>query len=221
MQSQQSAHYAVTLKKGAAALNFPLDEEKIALFIDYLMLFIKWNAHYNLSAIREPSAMLSKHLLDSLSIASFIEDSNKKRFIDVGTGGGLPGIPMAFCFPDKHFTLLDSAGKKTRFLFQVKQSLSLDNVSIENSRVEQFQADNRDANLLYDVVLSRAFSSLSQMTTGCAHLIAPGGEFWAMKGVYPKHELSDIEKHYKVLDCYKLQVPGNIGERCLVKIKPF
>ncbi|MFT5085256.1 MAG: 16S rRNA (guanine527-N7)-methyltransferase [Lentisphaeria bacterium] len=221
MIQEQSAHYSTLLEQGSAALGFPLTESQIKQLLDYLALFIKWNGSYNLSAIRDPLEMINKHLLDSLSIAPFIARSKGSRYIDVGTGGGLPGIPMAICFPEKQFTLLDSAGKKTRFLFQVKQSLALANVSIENTRVEHHRPDDKNSNLLHDGVLSRAFTSLAQMTSFCKHLITPEGEFWAMKGVYPKHELSELEKHYIVVDCHRLQVPGDIGERCLVHIKPL
>lgn len=174
----------------------------------YLELFIKWNKSYNLSAIRDPQEMVGKHLLDSLSVA---EHLTGERFIDVGTGGGLPGIPLAITFPERHFTLLDSAGKKTRFLFQVKQALGLHNVQVENRRVESFLPDE-----LYDGVISRAFASLQDMTDYCHHLLKPGGHFWAMKGVFPEHELSELKKHYIFEHNFPLQVPGVTGERCLI-----
>ena len=206
-----SALYSKQIKQACQQLVAIPSEEQIEALGVYLDLFIKWNGSYNLSAIREPEQMISKHLLDSLVIAPLLTG---ERFIDVGTGGGLPGIPLAICFPQRHFTLLDSAGKKTRFLFHVKQALKLDNVQIENCRVESYQPVE-----CYDGVVSRAFASLKDMVDGCAHLLTENGKFWAMKGVFPDHELSELEKHYMVEASYSLQVPGVDGERCLVVIK--
>ncbi|WP_221628033.1 16S rRNA (guanine(527)-N(7))-methyltransferase RsmG [Teredinibacter franksiae] len=185
-----------------------LTDAQISALEAYLELFIKWNKAYNLSAIRDPEEMVTKHLLDSLSIAHLLEG---ERFIDVGTGGGLPGIPLAITYPNKHFTLLDSAGKKTRFLFQVKQALGLDNVEIENRRVEAFKPEP-----LFEGVISRAFASLKDMIDNCQHLIKENGKFWAMKGVFPDHELSELEKHYMVDASHALQVPGLEEQRCLI-----
>ncbi|WP_245929448.1 16S rRNA (guanine(527)-N(7))-methyltransferase RsmG [Agarilytica rhodophyticola] len=196
-------------------MNYPLESSKISLLLDYLELLIKWNSAYNLSAIRDPEQMLYKHLLDSLSVAPFVEGSLAKHFIDVGTGAGLPGIPLAICYEDKQFTLLDSAGKKTRFLQQVVHTLGLKNVKVVNTRVESYVPEQG-----YDVVISRAFASLTDMIQWCKHLLTPDGQFWAMKGVFPQDELSDVEKHYMVESCSKLQVPGDVGERCLLIIKP-
>lgn len=199
---------AERLSKGAQQMGVAIDEQQISQLTDYLTLFKKWNKAYNLSAIREVSQMVDRHLLDSLSVVPYIEG---KRVIDVGTGGGLPGIPLAIMFPDKHFTLLDSNGKKTRFLFQVKTELGLNNVHIENTRVESYKPEQ-----LFDGVISRAFSSLKDMTDNCQHLLEPAGVFYAMKGVYPQHELSDLEKHYKVCATYVLKVPGEEGQRHLL-----
>lgn len=203
------------LTRGCEDINYPLGTTKIALLLNYLDLLIKWNSAYNLSAIRDPEQMLYKHLLDSLSIAPFVEKCSAERFIDVGTGAGLPGIPLAICYPEKHFTLLDSAGKKTRFLQQVVHSLGLNNVRVINTRVEKYVPEQG-----YDVVISRAFASLLDMIQWCRHLLTNGGQFWAMKGVFPQDELFDVEKHYMVESCSKLQVPGDVGERCLLIIKP-
>jgi len=200
--------YQTLLTTACQQLTFKPSRGQLDALNVYLELFIKWNNAYNLSAIRDPNEMVVKHLLDSLSVAHLIDG---ERFIDVGTGGGLPGIPLAICFPHRHFTLLDSAGKKTRFLFQVKQTLKLDNVQVENCRVESYQPEK-----LYDGVISRAFASLRDMTDYCQHLIHEDGKFWAMKGVFPDHELSEMEKHYKVFASYPLQVPGLEEQRCLV-----
>lgn len=207
----EDKHFAEQLKNGAKRLNLALDSSKITKFIAYLQQFIKWNNAYNLSAIRDPEQIISKHLLDSLSVASTIEGN---RFIDVGTGGGLPGIPLAIVFPERTFTLLDSNGKKTRFLFQVKQLLELDNVDIVDQRVESFTPAPR-----FDGVITRAFSSLKIMTESCDHLLDDGGRFWAMKGVFPQDELRQLEKRYIVEATFELEVPGVDGERTLVVLR--
>jgi len=200
------------LVSGAQQLGLDLKLQQIEQLVAYLRLFDKWNHAFNLSAIREPAAMVKLHLLDSLSVASVLQG---ERFIDVGTGGGLPGIPLAIKFPRKSFTLLDSAGKKTRFLFQVKQELGLDNVTVENRRVEQFHPPQK-----FDGVISRAFASLPDMVTSCGHLRTPEGRFWAMKGQVPVEELREIEPDFTLEHCHSLQVPGVEAQRCLLVIKP-
>lgn len=209
--TSEYARFAEQIHDGAKRLNFELDSGKITNFTAYLEQFIKWNKAYNLSAIRDPEQIISKHLLDSLSIASLIEGN---RFIDVGTGGGLPGIPLAIAFPERSFTLLDSNGKKTRFLFQVKQLLELDNVEIVDHRVESYHPEPR-----FDGVITRAFSSLKTMTESCDHLLNDDGRFWAMKGVFPEDELRQLEKRYIVEATFKLDVPEVGGERTLVVLR--
>lgn len=208
------------LEKGVKQLELDVSDKQLNLLLDYIELFDKWNRAYNLSAIRDISEMVSRHLLDSLAVMShvkaYFDSSDAQRFIDVGTGGGLPGIPLAIMFPDKSFTLLDSNGKKTRFLFQVKTELKLSNVTVENNRVEKYQPEEP-----FDGVISRAFASIEDMTDGCAHFLKPGGYFWAMKGIYPVDELAAVEKNYTVADSHRLQVPGSDGERHLLLIQPL
>lgn len=206
--------FAEVLRSGAGELGLMLEASIEESLLDYLRLFIKWNQAYNLSAIRDPEEMLYKHLLDSLAIVPQMQASSAKRVIDVGTGGGLPGIPLALCCPDKHITMLDSAGKKTRFLLQTVHTLGLKNANVENLRVETYRPDSP-----FDIVVSRAFASIPDMIGGCEHLLSKEGEFWAMKGVFPQDELSPLGSCYKVDSCSTFQVPGNIGERCLVVIK--
>lgn len=201
------------LCSGLDKLALSLSDEKINALMAYHEAFVKWNRAYNLSAIRDPQEMIYKHLLDSLSIVNLFAEHSAKRVIDVGTGGGLPGIPLAICFPDRQFSLLDSAGKKTRFLLQTAHALGLSNVEVLNKRVEEHRPEEG-----FDIVISRAFASISDMLQWCSHLIHEKGEFWAMKGVNPVDELSGLAKHYKVENCFQLQVPGDIGERCLVVI---
>lgn len=198
------------LSRGLKLMGMTVAPEQQQLLVNYLCLFEKWNKAYNLSAIREREQMVSRHLLDSLVVAPHLRGEN---FIDVGTGGGLPGIPLSILWPQKKFTLLDANGKKTRFLFQVKTELKLANVTIENRRVEEFIPPQK-----FDGVISRAFASLSDMVQGCHQLLLPEGRFWALKGVYPTDELSALEKHYNVEACHRLDVPGCDGERHLLEL---
>lgn len=202
------------LVDGLAALGLSLRDRQIGDLLAYLDLLEKWNRSYNLSAIRDKEQMLIKHLLDSLALVPYVIKDDGQRYIDVGTGAGLPGIPLAIVFPDRHFSLLDSAGKKTRFLTHVQHSLSLSNVRVLHQRVETYRPPE-----LYHRVLSRAFASLEDMTRLCQHLLTPQGEFWAMKGIFPADELSKVAKHYIVSEHHRLAVPGDPGERCLLVLQ--
>lgn len=200
------------LLQGINQIGFNVSEQQENLLMRYLSLFIKWNKAYNLSAIRNPADMVVLHLLDSLVVVPHFCGSH---VLDVGTGGGLPGIPLAILFPDCQFTLIDSAGKKIRFLFQVVNELGLTNVDVQNQRVEKFQPVDK-----FDVIISRAFASITDFV-GCSHhLLANGGTFWAMKGQNPLDECKQIEQDYRVVDYHTLDVPGLDAERCLVKIQP-
>ena len=202
------------LQRYLPELGLDLSAAQCGALLAYWQLFLKWNAAYNLSAIREPRAIFYKHLVDSLVVVRYVQETRARRVIDVGTGGGLPGIPLAICLPDCHFTLLDSAGKKMRFLFQVKHALGLDNVELAQTRVETWRPDQG-----YEIVISRAFSSLKSFTRLCTHLLVPEGEFWAMKGQWPEEELREMEKHYIVRHNHQLQVPGVDADRCLLIIQ--
>lgn len=190
-----------------------LEKDTLRKLHAYFILLLKWNKAFNLSAIRDPEEALYKHLVDSLSVQPGFAEHECGNIIDVGTGGGLPGMVLAICHPERNFTLLDSAGKKIRFLFQVRQSLGLSNVQLENRRVEQFQPDQA-----FDLVISRAFTSLKNFTELTGHLLEPDGEFWAMKGQFPEQELSEMGKHYIVAKHQPLTVPGVDGERCLIRL---
>ena len=200
------------LLEGLKNLGLEVSESQIDLLMRYLAMFVKWNKAYNLSAIRDPKAMVTLHLLDSLAVAPHFVGHN---VLDVGTGGGLPGIPLSILFPNTRFTLLDSAGKKIRFLFQVVNELGLKNVQVQNVRVETFAPVDK-----FDVIISRAFASVMDFVSGSRHLLATGGAFWAMKGQNPVDELSQIQKHYIVAAFQPLQVPGLDAERCLIKLQP-
>jgi len=205
------------LLNGAAQMGVAPGERQTEQLLAYIREFEKWNKAYNLSAVRDVTQMVARHLLDSLSVVPWIARSPYPLacMIDVGTGGGLPGIPLAIMFPEKTFTLLDSNGKKTRFLFHVKTLLGLDNVTVENRRVEEFAPAG-----LFQGVISRAFASLQDMTEGCAGLLAPGGIYLAMKGLFPEDELVPIAGKIRLVETVKLQVAETDGERHLLILQP-
>ncbi len=211
ISEDKKADLLVELGAGLEQLNINATDEQKNLLIDYLCLLQQWSQAYNLTAIKNVGDMLYLHILDSVVIAPYCEGVN---FIDVGTGAGLPGIPLAILFPDKHFTLLDSNGKKTRFLFHVKTSLGLHNITVVQSRVETYQADH-----LFDGVLSRAFASIGDMLAGSEHLLAENGHFYAMKGLSPTNELADVSESIRVEHNYSLQVPGVDAERHLTVLQ--
>ncbi|MCS5587942.1 MAG: 16S rRNA (guanine(527)-N(7))-methyltransferase RsmG [Porticoccaceae bacterium] len=199
------------LERGIHSLGVPYRAEQIDQLLAYLAMLERWNKAFNLTAIRDPIQMIRLHFLDSAAVHQYIQGAT--RIIDVGTGPGLPGIPLAILNPQINFTLLDSNGKKTRFLFQAISELGLPNVQEINQRVEKYQPDAQ-----FDIVVSRAFSSISDMLKQCEHLVANNGFFLAMKGKKPDSELSQITKAYKVVDLSRLYVPQIDGERHLIKI---
>jgi 16S rRNA (guanine527-N7)-methyltransferase len=203
-------HLAPILEAGMQQMGVEYSSEQRDKLLAYLQLLITWNKAYNLTAIRDPGQMIKLHLLDSLTLLPHVVGG---RLIDVGTGAGLPGIPLAIMCPDRDFTLLDSNGKKTRFLFQARCDLGLSNLKEINSRVEEHKPK-----VAYDAVLSRAFTSIADMVEKCSHLLSPEGLFLAMKGKFPESELSEVGKDYKVDASHTLQVPGVDGERHLIVI---
>jgi 16S rRNA (guanine527-N7)-methyltransferase len=199
------------LDNGLAALGIEASDQQRERWLAYVALLAKWNKAYNLTAVRDPREMISRHILDSLSIAPHILG---QRLLDVGAGAGIPSIPLAILWPTRQITALDSNGKKTRFMEQVKNELRLDNFNVIQSRVEDFKTD-----LLYDGILSRAYASLGDFVDSSQHLLAPGGTFWAMKAVIDSNELSEVLKPYKVSTCLPLHVPGCVAERHLIAIQ--
>lgn len=199
------------LKQGIKQLALSITEQQQALLLDYLELLAKWNKAYNLTAVRDINEMVSRHLLDSLSIVPYIKGN---YWLDVGSGGGMPGIPLAIIFPDTEFTLLDSNGKKTRFLTQVALQLKLTNVNVVNQRVESFHVKQP-----FTGIVSRAFSSLVEFINLTKHLAGEETEWLAMKGVYPEQELQSLPAEFKVEADYQLTVPNCEGQRHLLIIK--
>lgn len=199
---------------GAAAQSISLTDVQAELLTRYVELLAKWNKAYNLTAVRDPVEMVSRHILDSLSIVPFVEG---ERLLDVGSGPGLPGIPLAIMYPEKQFTCLDSNGKKTRFMTQAKTELGLTNVTVINDRCESVQVEQP-----FDVITSRAFSSLIDMLNGTSHMISPEGKFLAMKGLYPEDELQDLTQQrtdVTLSESHILDVPGCEAQRHLVILK--
>lgn len=180
-------------------------------FLQYLNLMRHWNRVYNLTAIHDPKEMILLHIIDSLSISSYLQGT---RIIDVGTGAGLPGIPLALIHPDKHFTLLDSSSKKTRFLTQVMIDLKLKNIEIISARCEDFQSAYP-----FDSIVSRAFASLKVMLETTQHLSGEQSLFLAMKGTYPLQELQDIPGNFKMSAVHPLIIQGLNAERHLICLK--
>ncbi|WP_116475444.1 16S rRNA (guanine(527)-N(7))-methyltransferase RsmG [Zobellella maritima] len=179
--------------------------------VELVALLNKWNKAYNLTSVRDPDAMLVRHIMDSLVVSPYLQG---QRFIDVGTGPGLPGLPLAIINPDKQFVLLDSLGKRIRFIRMAVHHLGLANVEAVQSRVEDFHPEQK-----FDGVISRAFASLDDMLGWCGHLPTADGRFLALKGQYPEQELATLPAHLELQRVYPLTVPEQEGDRHLVVIK--
>lgn len=204
-------HLCKLLQTGIERLKLSISSEQQEKLLSYLESLNKWNQAYNLTSVRDPKEMISKHLLDSLALIPWITGD---RIIDVGTGAGLPGIPLAICMPEKQFVLLDSDGKKTRFLTQVVFQLGLSNVKIEQARVEEYVPE-----VLLDVVLTRAFSDLQEMLQKTRHLCSNNGLFLAMKGQKPENEIREIGEEFKIQKIMPLTIPGSNAKRHVVIIE--
>ncbi|WP_119395144.1 16S rRNA (guanine(527)-N(7))-methyltransferase RsmG [Salinibius halmophilus] len=198
------------LMSGAKALDITLSEAQQSALLRYHALLVKWNKAYNLTAVRDPMEMVSRHLVDSLSVLPFID---RKTVLDVGSGGGMPGVMIAICQPDTQVVSLDSNGKKTRFLQQVKIDLQLDNFSVEHTRLEQYEPEQK-----FDMITCRAFASLRDMVNWSQQALADTGVWVAMKGVYPHDEIADLPAWAKVSKVTEIDVPQSDGERHIVHI---
>ncbi len=201
---------AAQLKEGLAALPIEVDEFQQQQLLDYVQLLQRWNQVYSLTAVRTPSQMISRHLLDSLALMPYVRGT---RVLDVGSGPGLPGIPLAVCRASTHMTLLDSNAKKTRFLLQAVQALKLGNVEVLKQRVEAYFPTPR-----FDTVIARAFGSLTTLVRQAGHLVAPLGCLMVMKGGVPKDELNELGEVRDAIEVVRLQVPQVDAERHLVII---
>lgn len=193
-------------------IGISLTETQSERLLSYLSLLLKWNKAFNLTAITNPEEALNLHLLDSVSVSPAIAAYDS--LLDVGTGGGLPGIPLAILNPEKQFTLLDTNSKKTRFLKQVVYELGLDNVTVINQRVQDF--DNQSG---YACILSRAFASLSDMVQWTEHLLADKGHWLAMKGQYPQQELDELPETVELVEAQQVKLPGINANRWFIYLK--
>ncbi len=213
MSAIQVSVQAEQLAQGISELGLQLSKSQQAQLLAYLALLIKWNKAYNLTAVRNPDEMVSRHLLDSLSVVPAVAEAGD-NWLDVGSGGGMPGIPLAIVFPQRRFTLLDSNGKKTRFLTQVKLELKLDNLDVVQSRVEAFTPTEK-----FDGICSRAFSSLADFANWTRHLSHVDSHWLAMKGVHPDDELQVLPDDFRLEHSHVLKVPGCQGQRHLLILR--
>jgi len=209
-QAQQQV-FRGCLADSSTILNLVLSDIQLDKLVSYLVLLNKWNKTYNLTAVRDPEAMLYRHLVDSLSIVQFISGT---RVLDVGTGPGLPGIPLAIMYPDKQFALLDSNIKKTRFLTQSVIELGLTNVEVRHGRVEE-QVFKQP----FDHIVSRAFAALDKMVELSHMHLAKNGQFLAMKGLDPVNEQEALGEQYEIKKTISLDVPGCEAQRHLIIIE--
>jgi 16S rRNA (guanine527-N7)-methyltransferase len=206
------AAVAPLLADGIKALDLELDDRQHTQLLDYLALLFKWNSVYNLTSVRDPLQMVTHHLLDSLAAVPAF--AGAAHVLDVGAGGGLPGIVLAIARPGMQVSLIDTVHKKTAFLKQVKAELELSNVTVYTDKVQQLRVEQP-----FDVITSRAFADLSDFVNWSGHLLAEGGQFIALKGVAPPDEQERLPDEWKVSRLQALQVPGLNAERHLVFIE--
>jgi 16S rRNA (guanine527-N7)-methyltransferase len=200
-----------TLLDGARALGLDLDESQVARLTAHLDLMDEWNERMNLTAIRERPAQITKHVLDSLSVLPWLRG---RRVADVGSGAGFPGIPLAIVAPGVHFALVESVGKKCRFLEHVRDNLGLENVEVVQARAEALKPDAR-----FETVLARAVGPVADLVRNAGPLVAGGGRLLAMKGRFPEEELARKLNGWKVVAVHPLRVPGlEDEERHLVEL---
>jgi 16S rRNA (guanine527-N7)-methyltransferase len=205
---------AAVLAEGIAEMGLTVPPEQQERLLDYLTLMAKWNAVYNLTSLRDPMQMVTHHLLDSLAAVPAF--AGVASVLDVGSGGGLPGVVLAIVRPDMKVAMIDTVHKKTAFLTQVKAELALTNVTVYTARVEQLQVADADR---FDVITSRAFADLSDFVNWSAHLLAPNGRYIALKGTAPQDEQQRVPAEWTVSRVEPLHVPKLGAERHLVHIE--
>ena len=198
------------LHRGISSLSLNCREEQLVSLLAYIDLLKKWNSAYNLLGANETPDLVSRHILDSLSINPHIEGN---LIADIGAGAGLPGIPLAILNPDKHFVLIDSNGKKTRFMFQAKIQLGLGNITIENCRIEHYQSKQQ-----IDMVMCRAFSTLTDALAMLQPIFMDSCRLLAMKGFYPHDEIAQLPEGFELTKSIKLEVPGSESQRHLIEV---
>ena len=205
------------LSEGVAELGLALSDAQLDKLLDYVALLAKWNAVYNLTAIRDPRQMLNQHILDSLSIVPHLASLGPSSVLDVGSGGGLPGIVLAIVLSDWTVTLNDVVHKKTAFQAQAKTELGLTNLSVVTGRVETLKP-GVEVPAKFDVIVSRAFAELADFVTLARHLVAEKGAIWAMKGVRPDGEIERLPAGSHAKQIIRLKVPSLEAERHLVEV---
>jgi len=205
------------LRQGAGELGLDLTESQHNKLLDYVALLGKWNAVYNLTAIRDPKQMLIQHILDSLSIVPRLAPRGASSALDVGSGGGLPGIVLAIVLPDWTVTLNDIVHKKTAFQAKAKAELGLANLSVVTGRVETLRP-GVEVPAKFDVIVSRAFAELSDFVTLARHLVAERGAIWAMKGIRPESEIERLPEGARAKQIIRLKVPSLDAERHLIEV---
>jgi 16S rRNA (guanine527-N7)-methyltransferase len=215
MKNFDRAALAQVLAEGIADMQLAVSPAQQEKLMDYLGLMFKWNSVYNLTSLRDPMQMVTHHLLDSLAAVPAFEQA--RNVLDVGSGGGLPGIVLAIVRPDMQVSMIDTVHKKTAFLTQVKAQLGLNNVTVYTMRVEQLQKSEGDQ---FDVITSRAFADLSDFVNWSSHLLAKGGRYIALKGTAPKDEQERLPGDWRVSAVEALWVPRLGAERHLVFIEP-
>ncbi|HEX3638215.1 MAG TPA: 16S rRNA (guanine(527)-N(7))-methyltransferase RsmG [Paraburkholderia sp.] len=217
-KGRDSEALAPLLADGVRELGLVLSDAQLGKLLDYVALLSKWNAVYNLTAIRDPRQMLIQHILDSLSIVPHLATRGVSSVLDVGSGGGLPGIVLAIVLPDWTVTVNDIVHKKTAFQAQAKAQLGLANLSVVTGRVETLQP-GAEVPAKFDVIVSRAFAELADFVTLARHLVADKGAIWAMKGVRPDGEIERLPAGAHVEQIIRLNVPSLDAERHLIKVR--
>ena len=212
MKNFDRSALSAVLEEGIAAMRLDVSPAQQEKLVNYLALMFKWNAVYNLTSLRDPMQMVTHHVLDSLAAVPAF--ANAHNVLDVGSGGGLPGIVLAIVRPDMKVSMIDTVHKKTAFLTQVKAELGLVNVTVYTARVEQLQVSDK-----FDVITSRAFADLSDFVNWSSHLLAEGGRYIALKGVAPQEEQQRLPETWRVTQVEPLQVPRLGAERHLVHIE--